>query len=149
MPILTSGTIKFKIRSKQSNLWLWVYVHPTLKKFIQAYKKYEKREFGQDNPTIEDVKGCCHCYRRIRINEDKTEEASNEVGIIRLAFTNCTPLVIAHELVHGAMQIYREEFQHSATFGSNCGPKEENLAYIYGELFRDINIKLHRYNIWT
>lgn len=44
---------------------------------------------------------------------------------------------MAHELVHAAVQVYRMNVARSVRLEADCGRREEQLAYIYGELFAD------------
>lgn len=147
MPI--KKLIKFKIRSRQSKKFLTVLVHSSLKEFRSSYKKYDIQVYGKVSPLIDDCYGVCHSYTKFRVSKGGKEEISNEVGIIRLSKPTCTTLVVSHELIHGALQIYRQEFNKPASFGSGVSEKEENLAYIYGDLFRQMTNKLYKYNIWN
>lgn len=136
-------TVIFKIKSSKSKLFLWVKIHPDLDKFRKAYKRYD---------STDDVTGCygvCHRYSIVKVNKlGEVIDKKKDVGIIRLSAKHCTTEIIAHELIHGAMQIYREEFDKRAFFGKNIDDREENLAYIYDDLFYHLCRKLYKYQIW-
>jgi hypothetical protein len=56
-------------------------------------------------------------------------------GTLRLVDGNVTSEIVAHELMHAALQVYRGNVARSVRLEADCGPREEQLAYIYGELF--------------
>lgn len=61
--------------------------------------------------------------------------ANGYAGVLRLAQDHVTSEIVAHELVHAALQIYRMNVVPDIRLGGRCGPREESLAYIYGELY--------------
>lgn len=46
-----------------------------------------------------------------------------------------TSEIVAHELVHAAVAVYRMNVRGDVRLGEDCGEREEQLAYIYGELY--------------
>lgn len=63
-------------------------------------------------------------------------------GTLRLAEGYVMAEIVAHELVHAAVQIYRMNVRRRVQLGVETGQREEDLAYIYGELFADLQDKL-------
>lgn len=68
--------------------------------------------------------------------------ANGYAGLMRFAEDHVTSEIVAHELVHAAVQIYRMNVKTDMRLGSNCGAREEDFAYIYGELYADLEAKL-------
>lgn len=57
-------------------------------------------------------------------------------GVIRFHRGRLGSSVIAHEAVHAALVVYRLDLARTADLGDDCGPDEENLAYLVGEATR-------------
>lgn len=136
-------------------MWFHVIVYPTTREMIDAANEHTK-ETGEDMKYTGSA-GVCHTYQRLKITEKGEETLLNEIGTIRLAKTHLNTEVVSHEVLHAAMHLYRllygtereyEGSSHNADFGSGCNPQEENLCYLFGEMFRDMNLKLHNNNLW-
>lgn len=147
---------KFKIKSPQSDLWFWVIIYHTKKEMRKAAGDHTE-DTGERVDFIR-ASGVCHTYERVRIAPDGTEKILKEIGTIRLIKTELHTEVIAHEIVHAAMHLYRllygvenelDGSSHNASFGNGCNEDEENLAYLYGELFHCMNLKLHDHKLWV
>lgn len=65
-------------------------------------------------------------------------------GTLRLAAGYLKSEIVAHELVHAALVVYRLNLRPDVRLGTGCGRREEDLAYIYGELFADFEQHFHR-----
>jgi hypothetical protein len=148
---------KFKIKSMQSDKYFLVRIYPNVKELREAAVKHSKKT-GENSPLFKDTYGVCHTYERIKIKPDGAEEMINEIGTIRLSNPNCRTGIVAHEVVHAAMHLYRllygveheyEGSTHNADFGNGCNEDEENFAYIYGELFHDMTKKLYKFDVWS
>lgn len=65
-------------------------------------------------------------------------------GTIRLSSQHLWTEVIYHELVHAACQAYRMNFERVLNLGPGWDDltKEEDFAYIYGQLAADMNTAL-------
>jgi hypothetical protein len=63
-------------------------------------------------------------------------------GTLRFAEPYVTSEIVAHELIHASLQIYRMNVDACVTLGSRVTEKEENLAYIYGELYAELEKKI-------
>lgn len=83
---------------------------------------------------------CCGCFHptthRLNGQTDTPRFPANGfAGTLRLARGWITSEIVAHELVHAAAQIYRMNAKRDIRLGTACGQREEELAYIYGELY--------------
>lgn len=143
---------KFKIRSDQSRLYFWVYIYSNVEELRKAGNQHSKLIGSDDN--FDECHGLCHTYDRFKIKEDGSEELVEDIGTIRLAITHLGTIYVSHELVHAALHLYRRAASMivnrkiDANFGSGCGSREETFAYMYGELFADMNHKLHDHKFW-
>lgn len=148
----------FKIKSKQSKCYFKVIVYENIKQLRKDTKKYDAlRKVKIKDNEDEEILGLCHSFERYKADKDGKFKRLPNIGIIRLAKTYLTTEIVAHEVVHAAMHNYRIDYGNediyngtngNANFGNNCCDEEENFAYIYGELFRDITNKLYKYGLW-
>jgi hypothetical protein len=130
----------FRIRTSDWRVpparWIWVRVHPTQAHMAEAAYRmapYHGRDFHkqalgcfQGTPTFE------------RWDEDRKRWQVRHrpcAGTLRLVDGHVTSEIVAHELIHAACQVYRGNVARSIRLEQDCGPREEQLAYIYGELF--------------
>lgn len=114
--------------------WCTVRIHDTLDDLRNAAHKL-RSERGRSGWN--DCYGCFHPTWHWT-NEDtgrREYSANGYAGLIRLATGHVTAEIVAHELVHAALQIYRMNVHQDVRIGKGCGGREEDLAYIYGELF--------------
>jgi hypothetical protein len=65
-------------------------------------------------------------------------------GVIRFCSKMMTSEVVAHELVHAAVAVYRMNVVEDVRLGKNVGEREEQLAYIYGDLYASFEAAFHR-----
>jgi hypothetical protein len=84
--------------------------------------------------------GCYGCFHPTwhYLNPDtgrRRYSPNGYAGLLRLADDHVTAEIVAHELMHAAVQIYRMNVHPDVRLGTNCGGREEHLAYIYGDLF--------------
>lgn len=148
--------VKFKVKSRDASLYTWVYIYPTLAKMRKAANEYYK-EVGHSPVGNYDALGLSHHFVKEKVDGNKTLIRPN-VGIIRLAKNRLSTEIIAHELVHASMWHYRllhgtenmvDGTSENADFGTGCGPREEDYAHIYGQMFRDITKKLYSKGLWS
>ena len=90
---------------------------------------------------------CCGCFHPTyhwfnQETQQRRYSTNGYAGLLRLADGYVTSEIVAHELVHAAVQVYRMNVRADVRIGSNCAGNEENLAYIYGELYADLEAKL-------
>lgn len=142
---------RFKISPfdpKCSELFFWVLIYPNVEELRKAANEYEKMIGGKDEFT--DCWGLCTPYERILVQEGKEDIRKHNVGIIRLSEPNINSEVAAHECLHAAFWIYRLVFakDERADFGQNCSELEETFCHIFGEMFRNLTMKLYKHNIW-
>ncbi|WP_409463592.1 hypothetical protein [Amycolatopsis sp. GA6-003] len=119
--------------------WCWVVVHPDLDHFRAA----AIRTAPWHGTAYWD--GCLGCFQPVAYRERHDGEAwvgrwpaNGYAGILRLAEGHVSPEIVAHELVHASAQIYRMNVDRDVRLGDDCGEREEQLAYIYGELFASL-----------
>lgn len=110
--------------------WFHVRVHPDVQHLQDAAAAYRLGE---------DFTECCGCVHPV------PEPAPNSgyAGLVRFAEDWLTPEVVAHELVHAALVVYRLNVAVDVRLGRGCFGREEQLAYIYGELYADFERRFH------
>ncbi|MFD8496330.1 hypothetical protein [Amycolatopsis sp. NPDC059657] len=114
--------------------WCWVRIHPDEAHFAAAAKRLAP---WHDEPGWWD--GCLGCFQPtgwIEHDDGAIEYPRNGfAGTLRLIDGHVTSEIVAHELVHAAVQIYRMNVKRDVRLSRDCGQREEELAYIYGELY--------------
>jgi hypothetical protein len=121
--------------------WVQVRIHPDAEHLERAaYRTSPAR--GRDWWT--GSRGCFHTAR-FKGGEDGWPiwPPSGYAGILRLALGWITEEIVAHELVHAALQVYRMNVKADVRLSNGCGQREEQLAYIYGELAADMRRHLN------
>jgi hypothetical protein len=102
--------------------WFTVRIHPSVEDLRTAAARHRPdAEFGD----------CCGCVHPVY----PPGPGNGYAGLIRLADEYATPEIVAHELLHAAVVVYRMNVRPDVRLGFGCHGREEQLAYIYGELF--------------
>jgi len=70
-------------------------------------------------------------------------------GIIRFVKGNVTTEIVAHELTHAALVVYRMDINPDVRLGNGCRLREEHLAYITGDLIGAASTVLHDAGVWS
>lgn len=110
--------------------WCWVRIHATVEEMrVHAQRLNPATDGGWAD--------CCACFQPCW-KDCKTAFA----GTLRLTEEWLTPEIVAHELVHAAAQVYRLNVRRDVRLGAGCHGREEDLAYIYGELYAAMEAKL-------
>lgn len=108
--------------------WWWVRIYPTVEQLrAAATRSSPGTDFGQ-------AYGVCHTARwwtETGLRYGKRGYA----GVIRLAQPHLTGEIVGHELLHAAVAVYRMTINPDVRVGRACGPREEALAYLFGELY--------------
>lgn len=65
-------------------------------------------------------------------------------GVIRYALPHLTGEIAAHELGHAALATYRGVVVLDPRFGRGIGEREEQLCYLFGELYASFEDGYHR-----
>jgi hypothetical protein len=113
--------------------WFRVRVHATAQELQEAAYKLDP---GSGREFWNECEGCCQA---VLLGGDKQGYPRNGyAGIVRFASDTFTAEVVAHELVHAAVAVYRMNVCHDVRLGPSVGPREEALAYLYGELFNSL-----------
>lgn len=87
--------------------------------------------------------GCCQTFAWI--DDDGRRWGRNGYGgVIRYSALHLTGEIAAHELVHAAVATYRMVVRPDVRLGRGVGDREEDLAYIYGELYASFEVGYHR-----
>jgi hypothetical protein len=114
--------------------WWQVRIHDTADELRAAAERYNPKRHGD---TWDDVYGV-HQPFGTYINREtgaRRYPSNGFAGVIRFVEGRVTSEIVAHELVHAALWCYRMNHQRNVRLGVDCGPREEDLAYIYGELY--------------
>lgn len=142
---------RFKLTSLNTGNYWWIYIYDHVDELREAANKYTN---GREPAGISwaETYGVHHPFIIENVSKSGKITRKKWVGIIRFAKDYVTPGIVAHELMHAALQDYRVDNEGPANFGwsdtQRKMEKEEHLAYIYGALFEELNQKLHNLNIW-
>jgi hypothetical protein len=123
--------------------WCWVRIHDTVEDLrVSAHRNapWHEREWWSE---------CVGCFQPTAVRLDKAtgepkEPANGYAGTLRLAEGWVTAEIVAHELIHAALCIYRMNVKPDVRLGQGCGKREEDLAYIYGELYGSFESQWHK-----
>lgn len=122
--------------------WWQVRIHDSIEDLHAAAQRYNPKPASE---TWDGVYGV-HQPFGTWVNRETGERrypSNGFAGIIRLDAGHATAETIAHELLHAALWCYRMNHQRDVRLGTDCGPREEDLAYIYGELYASFEDQWH------
>lgn len=120
--------------------WCRVHIHDTVKQLRAAAHRtspWHGRGWWDD---------CLGCFQPSPVRMDAVTGQVRETayaGVLRLAEERLTAEIVAHELVHAALAIYRMNVHPNVHLGNGCRRREEQLAYIYGQLYASFEAKFH------
>lgn len=109
--------------------WWLVRIHDTLDQLRAAASRYDTA------PDFSQAYAVCHTAGWITLSGATRFGANGYAGIIRFAATHLTGEVVVHELLHAACAVYRMVHAEDVRLGRGVSDREEQLAYILGELF--------------
>jgi hypothetical protein len=114
--------------------WCWVRIHDTVEDLRAAKTKLNP---VSADPTVDAETWACWQPTSYEVDEDsaKVWPSNGYAGLVRLAEGHITSEIVAHELVHAAAAIYRMNVAPSIRLGKDVGIREEEFAYICGELY--------------
>jgi head-tail adaptor len=123
-----------------------LFVHPDLDHFRRAAHRYSGADFSQ-------ASGCCHpapVRERYDVATDTWYDSGDPhwAGIVRLVSGHIHSEVVAHEMTHAALVVYRMDIKADVRLSNGCGAREELLAYIVGDLTSQAADELHRLGVW-
>jgi len=103
---------------------------------------------------VEDALAVCQpAPVRERLADDgetwEQTEPAHFGGIIRFVDGHVTTEIVAHELTHAALVIYRMDINPDVRLGNGCRLREEHLAYITGDLIGAASTVLHDAGLWS
>jgi hypothetical protein len=100
------------------------------------------------------IKAVVHSYKKIGLRPLKNDVVYPEIGDIHLYVGGASPSIIVHELTHAALLwIRRIERKDSVTLSSGddygyVTGSEELICHAVGNMFCQVNVKLHKIGIW-
>lgn len=124
--------------------WFHVMIHDSQSELQAAAERYGR-------PVGEGCLGCCHPAPMTERYVDVEWVRSNPTswaGVIRLCQPHITTPIVAHEMAHAALAIYRMDVCADVRLGNGCGDREETLAHITGDLIGGVSTVLHDAGIW-
>lgn len=125
--------------------WFWVRVHSDVEEMRAACHR-ARPWHGRAN--WRDAAAVCHTAAAAYADADTEFKhprwpANGYAGTIRLVAGDMTSEIVAHELVHAAAHVYRMNCQPVVNLGDGFDDSyhqsEEDFAYIYGILFREMD----------
>ncbi len=114
--------------------WWWVIIHESLKEMRHAGARWphnSETDFGE-------AEGLCQPINWWENDDEpgiRYYPETGYAGVLRFVTDHIHAEIVAHELVHAAVAVYRMNCSSDACLGEDYGDEEEDLAYIYGELF--------------
>lgn len=117
--------------------WIRIVVHETTAEFQAAAAKY------QPNADWDGTAGAFHPAAHRERWDSKTGEwvpTSDPyfAGVMRLSKEQLDNETIVHECVHAGVAIYRSNIKQKVNLGDDVSDNEELLAYLIGDLARDV-----------
>lgn len=109
--------------------WWIVKIYPTVGQLRAAACKYDHRI----NPA--EALGVTHHFMWIDKHQRLYFAPRGYAGIIRLTDEHLTADIVAHEITHAAIAVYRMDIDAHVRLGIELDEAEEDLAYILGDLF--------------
>lgn len=123
----TSFTIS---TSRVARSWWIVRIHPDLDNLRRAAHRYRPQH------GLTWWSECYACCQPVH------SKPGGFGGILRFGQDHLYLEVLAHEVAHAAAATYRANIDPELNLGAECSDREEDLAYIYGELLADLTGKL-------
>ncbi len=87
--------------------------------------------------------GVCHHARYHDDNGSLRPGPKGYGGVIRYSLPHLTGEIAAHELAHAALATYRMVVADNPRFGTGIGFREEQLCYLFGELYASFEQGYH------
>ena len=125
--------------------WAWVRIHPDQPHMHAAAYRMAPHHGAEFHRLAAATFQPTPVYERYVDGEWETRVRPC-VGTLRLVSGNVTAEIVAHELVHAACAVYRANVREHIRLGDACGDREEQFAYIYGELFADFQDQWEAFN---
>jgi len=123
-----------------------IFIHDDLDDMRAAAKRYS-------GCSVDDALAVCQpAPLRIRYDNDgEPVDVSDQHwgGIVRLVAGHITTEIVAHELTHAALVVYRMDINPDVRLGNGCRLREEHLAYITGDLIGAASTVLHDAGVWS
>lgn len=124
-----------------------VYVYPSLEAMYKATDRWNK--VRGDKPVKHNYHAITHSYNKIDIDKHGNEINYPNVGIIRLCKGYLSSYIIAHEITHATLNIYKLDcVEETDNVLDHIKPSNETFCHILSELEHNIVSKLHRTGIY-
>ena len=126
--------------------YIRIVIHPDTPSLRKAATRYTGGDFTN-------AAGCFHpAPDRERYDEERDEWKQvtdpHWAGVLRLSRDSLHTEAVTHECVHAALAIYRMDVAVVPNLGNGCGPREETLAYIVGDLTHSVVNALHAAGVY-
>lgn len=136
---MATRTLKAETRITGTRYWWWVRIYDTADQLREAAHRHHSW-YGRAHWD-----GCFGVHQPVPYRERVTGSGkweilappNNLLGVIRL----CRPFTyeqVAHEATHAALFAYRTTKSRDVRLGIECGPREELLCYMVGEIIDSI-----------
>lgn len=157
MEYIISNYRKFKLKIITTEYWFWVKIHPDLASLRAAAAEHDGwigapmpiRGAGDESGYYGRTLGVTHKFTRVTYTKHGEQVEYPNIGIIRLAQGHIPPGIIAHELMHAVAWTFKLKYGPNMGAAYKNGWREEKLARMYGETFREMNLILHKKGFWS
>jgi hypothetical protein len=126
--------------------WFRLFVHPTKEDLQRAAARYDPGP-GDWAGTL----GCCHpAHYRYQVDAkgDVVDVSDRHWGGVVRVTRDVSTEVLAHEVTHAALVVYRRDVCRDVRLGDECRQREETFAYINGDLLSTAARALYEAGIW-
>jgi len=142
----------FHVSTRHHPMWngpkryVRVYLYDTVEELRDAARRFHY--FAPDSDTDKATGLFTPAYQHFKYAKDGSEidlTDKHYAGMMRLCVPHLTYEVVAHECVHAACAIYRMDITKSVVLHTHCNLREEQFAYLAGQLTDEIMWQLRNY----
>ena len=135
--------VRFRVSTSQTGRRrdVQVVVYDRLEDLQEAASKYN----GENMGTFRNALAVSHPRRTWYVHEDGTETQYRNAGVVRFWRENMGAAVVAHEMTHMGLAIYRDDMKR-APLGNM--KNEETLCHIVSDLVRAANWKFWQLGVY-
>lgn len=125
--------------ARDGKTWWWIRLHDSQTELVTAANRLHVARGGERGHNPEDTLACFQPSPIWYLVDDDDGEivgtkAEGYAGTMRFVAGRTSTEIVTHESMHCAFAIYRRRHEEDAQFGTDCGPREEDLVHIAGRV---------------